>query len=386
MLRLLHLADLHLGAEPNYLGDVARQRSNDFSNAFERAVDFALAPENDIHLVLVAGDFFDRHNPPQETLRLATRQLTRLCQAGVPVVLAPGNHDSISHPDSVYLGAPTEIQNLVHLIDSPNVERAAILNANGETVHIYGMAWYVNRSTPPFDKFQALQEEGFHIAVIHGTLDCARYIEAHKRNVPLTLANLANSGMDYIALGHIHSLQIHMNDSVPVVYPGTLEGKRFVPGEEGQRNLVVVELEKGRQVKIEQIPWNQRVLQKGRLDLDNEVIETEDELVEHIRAKYSDPNKMLRLEIKGTASFVLDVENLKNRLSGDFFWCEFRDQTNIFNSVLVDEWASEKTIRGLLVRKLRSKVDETEDPEEQQKISLALRTAIQVLNNTTGGG
>ena len=386
MLRFLHLADLHLGAEPSYLGDIASQRSNDFSNAFERAVDFALAPENDIHLVIIAGDFFDRHNPPQDTIRFATRQLTRLRQANIPVVLAPGNHDSISYPDSVYLDASTEIHNLVHLIESPNVDRSVTLKLNGEAVHIYGMAWSVNRSNPPFDNFQALHEDGLHITVIHGTLDRARYIEAHKRDVPLALENLTNSGMDYIALGHIHSPQTLQGDSFAVVYPGTLEGRRFVTGEEGQRNLVVVELEKGRQARIELIPWNQRLLQRGHLDLDTEVIETEDELVELIRSKYGDSNKLLRLEIRGTASFLVNVENLKNKLSADFFWCEFRDQTNIFNSVLVDEWAGEKTIRGLFVRKLRERADQSEDPEEQQKISLAFRTAIQVLNNTAGRG
>jgi DNA repair protein SbcD/Mre11 len=386
MLRLLHLADLHLGAEPSYLGDIASQRSKDFNNAFERAVEFALASKHNIHLVVIAGDFFDRHNPPQETVRFATRQLTRLRQANIPVVLAPGNHDSISYPDSVYLDASTEIHNLVHLLDSPNVERSLVLELNGEDVHIYGMAWDVNRSTPPFDEFHTVQEDGLHIVVIHGTLDRAHYIEAHKRNVPLTLENLANSKMDYIALGHIHSQQAHQVNSIPVVYPGTLEGKRFVAGEEGQRNLVVVELEKGRQAKIELLPWNQRVLQKGQLDLDTEVIETEDELVDLIRTRFSDPNKLLRLEVSGTPSFVVNVENLKNRLSGDFFWCEFRDQTSIFHSVLVDDWAGEETIRGLLVRKLRRMVDETDDPGEQQKISLALRTAFQVLNSTGGRG
>ena len=75
MIRLLHLADLHLGTEPSYLGDVAKQRGNDFINAFERAVDFALAPENDIHGVLIAGDLLDRHNPPQTTLRFTIKQL-----------------------------------------------------------------------------------------------------------------------------------------------------------------------------------------------------------------------------------------------------------------------------------------------------------------------
>lgn len=75
---------------------------------------------------------------------------------------------------------------------------------------------------PPFDDFQALQDDGIHIAVIHGTLDKASYIEAHSRDIPLKLQKLAKTKMDYLALGHIHSPQKHMAGSLLVVYPCTL--------------------------------------------------------------------------------------------------------------------------------------------------------------------
>ena len=62
--------------------------------------------------------------------------------------------------------------------------------------------------------------------------------------------------MDYIALGHIHSPQLIEAGDIPVVYPGTLEGKRFKKGETGQRNLYVVTLEKGMKTVINKLPWN----------------------------------------------------------------------------------------------------------------------------------
>ncbi len=387
MLRFLHLADLHLGAEPSYLGDAAPERSKDFNKAFERAVDYALEPENAIHFVIIAGDFFDRHNPSPKTLSFAIKQLKKLNQQDKPIILAPGNHDSIGYPDSVYNNSGTDIRKLVTFIDCPNVELVDSLNIQGEAVHIYGMAWHVTQSEPPFDTFKASRkEDGYHIAVIHGTLEKAHFIEAHKRNIPLQLENLANSEMDYVALGHIHSFQTHMASSIPVVYPGTLEGKRFVSSEFGKRNLVVVSLEEGKQAKIDQIPWNEKELEKIRLDLDKETVETSDELVELISERYGDQNKLLRLEIIGTAPFIIDIDGLATRLAGNFFWSEILDKTNVFDSQLVDDWASEETIRGLFIRRLSKRIDEEVDPLEQQKIELALRTAIHAFNKTIRSG
>ena len=54
--KVLHLADLHLGARSHALGDKSSLRSQDFLDAFNRAVAFALAPENAIDLVCIAGD------------------------------------------------------------------------------------------------------------------------------------------------------------------------------------------------------------------------------------------------------------------------------------------------------------------------------------------
>jgi len=106
------------------------------------------------------------------------------------------------------------------------------------------------------------------------------------------------------------------------------------------------------------------------------------ELVELIRERYGDPNKLLRLEITGTAPFIIDEDGLVTRLAGEFFWSEILDKTNVFDSQLVDDWAGEETIRGLYIRKLSNLINEEEDPLEQQKIELALRTAVHAFNKT----
>ena len=74
MLRLLHTADVHLGARHADLGDAAAaQRERQFA-AFEASVDLALSEKVD--LFLVAGDLFDSNVQPQP-LRGARRRGAR---------------------------------------------------------------------------------------------------------------------------------------------------------------------------------------------------------------------------------------------------------------------------------------------------------------------
>ncbi|HEY5628525.1 MAG TPA: metallophosphoesterase, partial [Candidatus Limnocylindrales bacterium] len=66
MLRLLHTADVHLGARHTDLGDrAAALRERQFA-AFRASIDLALAERVD--LFLIAGDLFDSNVQPRRTV------------------------------------------------------------------------------------------------------------------------------------------------------------------------------------------------------------------------------------------------------------------------------------------------------------------------------
>jgi DNA repair protein SbcD/Mre11 len=382
MIRLLHMADLHLGAEPTYLGDLASKRSLDYSQAFRRAVDYAVDLSNRIDAVVIAGDLFDRPCPPSEIYNLATAELRRLKQTGIPVVLVPGNHDALGYPHSAYADAASEIRQLVHFVDCPNPGHVATLSLQGNDVHFYGMAWDCYRSHTPFDSFQAVAASGYHVAVLHGTLDTGRYAELYDRDVPLRLAMLGQSGMDYVALGHLHAFQLHHAGAVPVVYPGTLEGRRFTPAEEGERYLVAVTIEKGKTPTLEKLRWNARTMQSSQLDIDHEAVENEGQLANLIRSRYGGSDRLLHLELRGTPPFVIDADSIESQLISDFFWIDVQDNTDLFENNLVASWAGEDTIRGLYVRRLQQKLAETSDEVQQRKVEMALKLGFQALSKS----
>jgi exonuclease SbcD len=53
-----------------------------------------IAAEKEVDLIAVTGDLFDRVSPPFASLGLVLDTLVRLADAGAPVVVIPGNHDS----------------------------------------------------------------------------------------------------------------------------------------------------------------------------------------------------------------------------------------------------------------------------------------------------
>src|SRR5512143_3971828 len=99
MLRLIHTADVHLGARHDDLGEqAAAQRERQFA-AFKAAVDLALAEKVD--LFLIAGDLFDSNVQPRRSVERVAAELKRLGAARIRTVIIPGTHD-VYDRSSVY--------------------------------------------------------------------------------------------------------------------------------------------------------------------------------------------------------------------------------------------------------------------------------------------
>ncbi|MDQ3928324.1 MAG: exonuclease subunit SbcD [Chloroflexota bacterium] len=93
-LRILHLADIHLGMENYGRIDPATglsTRLGDFLHTLNQALDWAL--NNDVQLVLIAGDIFKNRDPTPTVQREFARCIHKLSAAGLPTFILVGNHD-----------------------------------------------------------------------------------------------------------------------------------------------------------------------------------------------------------------------------------------------------------------------------------------------------
>src|SRR3989442_4187845 len=90
-LKLLHVADVHLGKAFQMLGAQGAAQRRALEDTFVRAVDLAIAQQ--VHVVVIGGDLFDSPRPSATLVDLAERQLRRLDDRGIWVAMVAGNHD-----------------------------------------------------------------------------------------------------------------------------------------------------------------------------------------------------------------------------------------------------------------------------------------------------
>jgi exonuclease SbcD len=279
LIKILHFADLHLGVENYGRIDPATGLSTrlmDFLRAYDQVVDYAL--ENDIGLVIFAGDAYKTRDPSPTYEREFAKRIRRLSAAGIPTVLVAGNHDTpsaLGRAITVEIFATLEVENVhvakkpevitietkdgpVQVVTLPWVTRSALLardeykNKNLEEINQLILDKVINVFEGPDGLISqldpAVSEATPTILAAHATVQGAVY--GSERSVmlgqevilPPSLAR--NPAFDYVALGHIHKHQV-LNEKPPVVYAGSIERIDF--GEEREdKGFVVAEVERGR--------------------------------------------------------------------------------------------------------------------------------------------
>ena len=86
-MKFIHTADLHIGKTVNEFSMLEEQRH--VLKQIEK-----IAVEEQAEAVVIAGDVYDRSVPSTEAVTLLDLFLTSLSEAGIPVILISGNHDS----------------------------------------------------------------------------------------------------------------------------------------------------------------------------------------------------------------------------------------------------------------------------------------------------
>ena len=128
-MKLLHLADLHLGKSVLETSMLPVQRE-----VLTQAADYAVRER--AGGILLAGDIYDRSVPPVEAVELLDGFLERLEREGIPVLAIPGNHDS---PERLHFGSRIFSRRGIHIAGgfSGVVETVSLSDRYGEVrVHL----------------------------------------------------------------------------------------------------------------------------------------------------------------------------------------------------------------------------------------------------------
>ena len=210
MLNIIHGADFHLDSPFSGLSpERAAQRRGEQRDLLTRLAQ--LAREKQADLVLLSGDLMD----------------------GETVFLAPGNHDCYS-PSSVY--ATLDWPDNVHIFTTPAVEGVDLPQLN---CTVYGRAFCSPHETDsPLAGFQAAEDGRLTLACLHGdTAPGSGY-------GPISQEEIAASGLDYLALGHVHQHSgLQRAGRTVWAYPGCPEGRGF--DELGEMGLLLLHAQPG---------------------------------------------------------------------------------------------------------------------------------------------
>lgn len=268
-MRILHTSDWHLGRS---FGD---HRLLDQQALFvDWLVD--IVRHEEIDLVAIAGDLYDRSVPPADAVELFHSALRRLLAAGADVAAITGNHDSAERLGSID-----------GLLTSGLLLRGGYKRAADVEIRAYADGPLAIVAVPYLDPVFAPLESGAesaesldagrpsHETVLRRTLQTARdrmapgvrsLAIAHafvtgaepsesERTLAVGDAGMVSSsvfnGFDYTALGHLHRAQIVGGDE-RVRYSGAPLAYSF--GETSQKEVVLIELDADGDARSKPIP------------------------------------------------------------------------------------------------------------------------------------
>ena len=306
--KILHTADWHFGSAFGALStEKANMRKTHLWQTLDRMI--ALAKEEQVDLFLIAGDLFDGESVSISTARTVLEKLQML--GSIPVFIAAGNHDP-NTPQSIYQTLP--IPENVHIFSAEKTERVDL----SPDIHIYGRSFGKRYEENLLDGFSA-DSEGVSVMVLHGDVGGSGEYNA------ITSAQIAQSNLSYLALGHIHQRSgIGRSGLTCYAYPGAPEGRGF--DECGEMGVYIGDVsEHGASLRF--VPLAEHTYRAAEVDVsdctDEEQIRTKVLAVmgeDRIRHLY-------KITLKGTDQANFSLSNLSRSLSGEAFFVKIKNET-----------------------------------------------------------
>jgi DNA repair exonuclease SbcCD nuclease subunit len=360
MLRLIHTADVHLGARHDDLGEQASaQRERQFA-AFKAAIDLALVEKVD--LFLIAGDLFDSNVQPRRSVERVAAELKRLIDARIRTVIIPGTHDVFDRA-SIY-----RAYDLPALAGSgPDDDFVTVLDPEHPSIHlaacdvvVHGPVFGTKRAphSPLRDIDPATDATAatWRIGMVHGAISIPG--KTDRDEVVITTDEIAATHLDYLALGHWHSAQVGKAGSVTYAYAGAPEPVALNQDRAGKVLLVELnERDGARTVTVEE-----RQVGKSRFerrDLDASTVAGQPALVESLRA-LADPDLVLDVRLVGVRpdELDLDLEEIETALAPAFLKVRVRDTS--VPALTEGTLPSPDTIAGAFIRDQEAHIAELE--------------------------
>ncbi len=298
-MKILHTADLHLGAKNIKLPlDKQTEIRNEQNLLITRLFDKAYQNEYDV--ILICGDLFHAKNIQSKIVNNFFKAVENFSR---PVLYVKGNHDekfdfSVTIPDNFI-----------------------ILDENNPTYKLEDVMFFGHISPNTIDKYYNKNLK--NILLLHGDIK-------NKTSSDFVDINMYTSKFhfDYIALGHTHSFEKFNFAGVVAAYPGSLFSNGF--DETGEKGYIEITLEENLKVNFVSYPGRRYVI--ANCDITNLI--NYNEIIDKIQSelkKIGSKDDLARVILYGyyTEESEKYIHSIEQVLKEQFYYFELIDNTKL---------------------------------------------------------
>ena len=362
--KILHCADVHIGASESFLGHGASARRFETLLTFERII--AAAKESGAKIILIAGDLFDSNTIEQTFFDRVFSAIAAVPE--IRVVVACGNHDPLN-ADSPFkkMSLP---ENLFVMGEDDGV-----ITFDDIKTRVYGRSFtQVHMQGKPRFSLLVPNDDFINLMVIHGDLSSDLKSDYNA----ITQGFISESGMDYIALGHVHKRTgVGRVGATFCAYCGCPEGQGF--DETDKKGVYIGDVSKGA-CNLEFLPVSKRQHICEKIELSDTVSSDSAARITRdiLREKYGEGfyENLYKIVLVGEVdeNSNIDTAEITGRLAEDLYFVKVTDNTEIKPDL--DALSGEKTLKGIFVRRMLDKIGtatEDEKPQLRRALTLGLR-------------
>ena len=360
-MKIIHTADLHIDSRlsANLPAEKRKIRKAEVLRSFARLCEYAAA--NEVEAVLIAGDLFDSaavSRAARDSVLAAVKSAP-----GVQFYYLRGNHDEggalTGSPSAGNGDASGAIPANLHLFESRWTSYN--LDPSGSAI-LYGAELGTFSGAAAAAGFVA-DGSKINIVMLHG-----QEVLSASSPEDIPIKAFKNKGIDYFALGHIHSYKEGQIDGRGTyAYPGAIEGRGF--DELGEKGFVLLTVE-DKKINAEFVPFAKRIFHEVSVELSEE--DDMPSILKRIHLSCDEiPEKdLVKVVLTGHTGvdFDVDEDRILREFGDRFFFLKVKDESTI--KVHYEDFLNDKSLKGEFVRLMEKQEINEEDKAEIVEIGI----------------
>lgn len=326
-----------------------------------------ICKNNSVDILLMAGDIFDNLTVNKKTLVFIRESLESI--ENVKVFISPGNHDPYN-TNSFYkmIDWPKNVHVFKDIMEKVYIEEL-------DTI-VWGAAFNKPHITKSLLKEVKGEGNSINLMVLHGEIS-----QSEGGNVynPITLSDIGECGVDYLALGHRHSYTgILRERNTCYAYCGCPQGRGF--DELGDKGVIIGDVYKGA-VNLEFKRTSKRNYYTIEVDISTAC--SNEEIKSMILSNIIEEDRLrnfYKIVLVGRVEPNLNLkeEIIFEKLKDEFYFIKIIDKTEI--KIDFDEMSKDYSLKGIFAAKLLEQLEQNEEEDDIEVIKMALKLGVQCLS------